>query len=88
MVFKSFFQVGLCLPMHRMVTEVSKKYKIYMYQLTPNAIVRLDVFIWAIQSQGARADAECFYRVHELHYQTKVIPLDKMHNNFGCYNFT
>jgi hypothetical protein len=42
-VFKSFFRVGLCLPMHMMVTEVSKKYKIYMHQLTPNAIVRLDV---------------------------------------------
>jgi hypothetical protein len=24
--------------------------------------------------------------VHELHYHTKSRPLDKLHNNFQCYN--
>jgi len=31
-------------------------------------------------------DAEAFYRVHELHYQTKA-RADGLHENFGCYNF-
>jgi hypothetical protein len=31
-------------------------------------------------------NAEAFYRVHELHYQTKA-RADGLHENFGCYNF-
>jgi hypothetical protein len=46
-VFKSFFEVSLQLSMCRMITKVMKKYEVYMHQLTPNAIVRLSVFIWA-----------------------------------------
>jgi hypothetical protein len=30
--------------------------------------------------------AEAFYRVHELHYQTKA-RADGLNENFGCYNF-
>jgi hypothetical protein len=32
------------------------------------------------------ANAEAFYRVYELHYQTKA-RADGLHKNFGCYNF-
>jgi hypothetical protein len=35
-----------------MVVEVLKKFNIYLHQLTPNAMVRLGVFIWAVRSQG------------------------------------
>jgi hypothetical protein len=31
-------------------------------------------------------NAKGFYRVHELHYQTKT-RADGLHKNFGCYNF-
>jgi hypothetical protein len=54
--------------------------------MTPNAIVRLSVFIWALRSQGMSPDGEAFCRVHELHYQTKA-RADGLHENFGCYNF-
>lgn len=73
--------------MYRMIAKVLHKYEIYMHQLTPNAIIRLIVFIWVMQSQGARTDAKAFCRVHELHYQTKARPSNKLHNNFDCYNF-
>lgn len=33
------------------------------------------------------ANAKGFCRVHELHYETKAKPSNKLHNNFGCYNF-
>jgi len=59
-----------------------------MHQLTPNAIVRLSVFIWATRSQGVRTEADAFYRVHDLHYHTKVRASDGLHNNFGCFTFT
>jgi hypothetical protein len=85
-VFKSFFKAGLWFPLHEMIGEVLNNYEIYLHQLTPNDIVRLNIFIWALRSQGMDPNAEAFCRVHELHYQTKARE-DGLHENFGCYNF-
>jgi hypothetical protein len=85
-VFKSLFKAGLRFPLNKMIAEVLKKFGIYLHQLTPNAIVRLNVYIWALRSQGVEPFAEGFCRVHELHYQTKTRG-DGIHKNFGCYNF-
>jgi hypothetical protein len=85
-VFKSFFKAGLRFPLNKMIADVLKKFGIYFHQLTPNAIVRLSVYIWALRSQGVEPFAEGFCRVHELHYQTKARG-DGLHENFGCYNF-
>jgi hypothetical protein len=63
-----------------------KRFNIYFHQLTPNAIVRLSVYIWALRSQTVEPFADSFCRVHELHYQTKARK-DGLHDNFGCYNF-
>jgi hypothetical protein len=68
-----------------MIWVVLKNFEIYLHQLTPNAIVRLSVYIWALRSQGMSPDAKAFCRVHELHYQTKATT-DGLHENFGCYN--
>jgi hypothetical protein len=43
--FKSFFRAGLRFPLNEMVGEVLNNFEIYLHQLTPNAIVRLSVFI-------------------------------------------
>jgi hypothetical protein len=67
-VFKSFFKAGLRFPLNKMIADVLKKFGIYLHQLTPNAIVRLSVYIWALRSQGVEPFAEGFCRVHELHY--------------------
>jgi hypothetical protein len=85
-VFRSFFRAGLRFPLNEMIGEVLENYEIYLHQLTPNAIVRLNVFIWVLQSQGIYLNAEAFCRVHELHYHTKARE-DGLHENFGCYNF-
>jgi hypothetical protein len=85
-VFKSFFKAGLRFPLHEMIAEVLEKFGIYLHQLTPNAIVRLSVYIWALRSQGVEPLTEAFCRVHELHYETKARE-DGLHENFGCYNF-
>jgi hypothetical protein len=85
-VFKSFFRAGLRFPLHEMIGEVLKNVEIYFHQLTPNAIVRLSVYIWALRSHGMSPNAKAFCRVHELHYQTKA-RADGLHENFGCYNF-
>jgi hypothetical protein len=85
-VFKSFFKAGLRFPLHGMIADVLENFEIYLHQLTPNAIVRLIVFIWALRSQGVEPLAEAFCRVHELQYQTKARE-DGLHENFSCYNF-
>jgi hypothetical protein len=85
-VFKSFFRAGLQFHLHEMIGEVLKNFEIYLHQLTPNAIVRLSVYIWALRSQGMSANAKALCRVHELHYQTKG-RADGLHKNFDCYNF-
>jgi hypothetical protein len=85
-VFRSFFKAGLRFPLNKMIADVLKKFGIYLHQLTPNAIVRLSVYIWALRSQGVEPFAEGFCRVHELHYQTKARG-DGLHENFGYYNF-
>jgi hypothetical protein len=85
-VFRSFFKAGLRFPLHEMIGDVLEDFEIYLHQLTPNAIVRLSVFIWALRSQGVEPLAKAFCRVHKLHYQTKAKE-DGLHENFGCYNF-
>jgi hypothetical protein len=47
-VFKSFFKAGLRFPLNKMIADVLKKCGIYLHQLTPNGIVRLSVYIWAL----------------------------------------
>ena len=85
-IFKSFLKAGLRFPLHGIVAEILRRFGIYFHQLTPNAIVRLNVYIWALRSQAVEPFADSFCRAHELHYQTKARK-DGLHDNFGCYNF-
>jgi hypothetical protein len=86
-VFKSFLKVGLRFPLHRMLVEVLKTFEIYLHQLTPEALIKVVVFIWAMRSQGVEPDAKCFCNIHELSYQKKAIGKEQYHDNFGCYSF-
>jgi hypothetical protein len=86
-VFRSFMKVGLRFPLHKMLVEVLKTFEIYLHQITPEALIRVGVFIWAMRSQGLEPDARCFFNIHELSYQTKATKKEQYHNNFGCYIF-
>ena len=77
-VFKSFMKVGLRFPLHKMLVEVLKKFEIYLHQLTPEALIKVGVFIWAMRSQGLEPDAKCFCNIHELSYQTKAYCLQSV----------
>jgi hypothetical protein len=46
---------------------------VQLYQLTPNAIVQISKFIWAITSCGAHPTADLFTQHYELRYQNKKI---------------
>jgi hypothetical protein len=86
-IFRSFFKVGLRFPLSRFVVEVLKTFQTFLHQLTPEAILRMGVFVWAARSQGIEPSAKCFYSMHELMYETKATRKEQYHNNFGCYGF-
>jgi hypothetical protein len=67
-VFKSFMKAGLCFLLHKMLVEVLKTFEIYLHQLTPEALIKVGDFIWAMRSQGLELDAKCFCNINELSY--------------------
>jgi hypothetical protein len=64
-----------------------KTFEIYLHQLTPEALIKVGVLIWAMRIQGLEPDANYFCNIHELSYQTKAVGKEQYHNNFGCYSF-
>jgi hypothetical protein len=86
-VYKSFLKAGLRFPLSRFLVEVLKIFQIFLHQLTPEAIIRMGLFVWAMRSQGLKPSAKCFCSMHELLYETKATDKEQYHNNFGCYGF-
>jgi hypothetical protein len=86
-IFRSFFKAGLRFPLSRFVVEVLKTFQIFHHQLTPEAILRMGVFVWAVRSQGIEPSAKCFCSMRELLYERKATGKEQYHNNFGCYEF-
>jgi hypothetical protein len=70
-IFWSFFKAGLRFPLSSFVIEVLKIYQVYLHQLTPEAIIRMGIFVWATRSQGLEPNAKSFCSIHELLYETK-----------------
>jgi hypothetical protein len=86
-IYRSFFKAGLRFPLSRFVVKVLKTYQIFLHQVTPEAIIRMGIFVWAVRSQGLEPSARCFCSMHELSYETKPWGKEQYHNNFGCYSF-
>jgi hypothetical protein len=84
---KSFLKAGLRFPLSRFLVEVLKIFQIFLHQLTPEAIIRMGLFVWAVRSQGLEPSAKCFCSMHELLYKAKATDMEQYHNNFGCYGF-
>jgi hypothetical protein len=86
-VYQSFLKAGLRFPLSKFVVEVLKIFPIFLHQITPEAIIRMGMFIWAVRSQGLEPSAKCFCNMHELLDETKATCKEQYHNNFGCYGF-
>jgi hypothetical protein len=71
-VYRSFMKLGLRFPLDKMLVEVLKTFEIYLHQLTPEAIIKIWIFVWAMRSQGLEPNAKCFCNMHELSYETKA----------------
>jgi hypothetical protein len=70
-IYLSFFKAGLRFQVSRFVVEVLKTYHIFLHQITPEAIIRMGIFVWAVRSQGLEPSARCFCNMHELSYEMK-----------------
>jgi hypothetical protein len=70
-IFRSFFKARLRFPLSKFVVEVLKIYQVYLHQITPEAIIRMGIFVWAVRSQGLEPNAKSFCNIHELVYETK-----------------
>jgi hypothetical protein len=81
-IFRSFFKARLRFPLSKFVVEVLKTYQIFLHQITPEAIIRMGIFVWAVKSQGLELSAKCFCSMHELLYETKAMGKEQYHNNF------
>jgi hypothetical protein len=86
-IYRSFLKAGLRFPLSKFVVEVLKIFQIFLHQITPEAIIRMGMFVWAIRSQGLEPSMKCLCNMHELLYETKAIGKEQYHNNFGCYGF-
>jgi hypothetical protein len=49
-IFRSFLKSGLWFPLSSFVVEILKIFEIYLHQLTPEAILRMGIFVWAVRS--------------------------------------
>jgi hypothetical protein len=70
-IFQSFLKAGLRFPFSSFVVEILKIFEIYLHQLTPEAVMRMGIFVWAVRSQGLEPNAKSFCNIHELLYETK-----------------
>jgi hypothetical protein len=86
-VYRSFMKAGLRFPLSKFVVEVLKIFQIFLHQITPEAIIRMGMFVWAVRSQGLEPSAKCFCNMHKLLYETKATGKEQYHNNFNCYGF-
>jgi hypothetical protein len=53
-IYRSFFKAGLRFPLSKFVVEVLKTYQIFLHQITPEAIIRMGIFVWAVRGRGKR----------------------------------
>jgi hypothetical protein len=44
-IYRSFFKARLRFPLSRIVVDVLKIYQIYLHQITPKAIIRMEIFV-------------------------------------------
>jgi hypothetical protein len=90
-VFKDFFAAGLRMPPHPILLDVLHKFQVQLHQLTPNAIIQISKFIWAVTSCGGHPTADVFTHHYEQYYQNKKIHLEGYDTTFvaqfGCISF-
>jgi hypothetical protein len=80
-IFRSFFKAGLRFPLSSFVVEVLKIFEICLHQITPEAIIRMGIFVWAVRakvwSQMQKVSAICmnYYMRRNLGVKSNIITI-------------
>ena len=69
MVYWDLFAAGLSLPMDPAIPEILARYRLAMHHLTPNAMVQLSKFLWAVRTFEGSVSVDAFCRLYEMHPQ-------------------
>jgi hypothetical protein len=85
-IFEAFFAAGLRLPAHRFVVEVLQRFKVQLHQLTPNSIVALAKYAWAVSSYEGHPSVVVFAKNYCLRWQKRKIGYKIA--QFGSCTFT
>jgi hypothetical protein len=72
-VFRDFFVAGLRFLLDPAVPEILSRFKVKIHQLTPNAIVQLSKFFWAVRTFAGPVSVHTFCRLYELHPQGRMV---------------
>jgi hypothetical protein len=81
-------------PLHPAVVDILRYFDIYFHQLTPNAILRLSVYMWICRTTKIKPSAEGFASTHQVHHQRRTIFEEEGDEtveqdcHIGCLNFS
>jgi hypothetical protein len=68
------------------VVEVLRRYDMQIHQFTPNAVVALAKYVWAVTSYGGQPSVEVFAKIYCLHWQKRKV--GSKIAQFGSCTFT
>jgi hypothetical protein len=93
-IFRDLMYAGLRFPLHPAVVDILRYFDIYLHQLTPNAILRLSVYMWICRTTKIKPSAEGFASAHQVHHQRRTVFEEEGDQSvekdcqFGCLNFS
>jgi hypothetical protein len=93
-IFRDLLFAGLWFPLHLAVVNILRYFDIYLHQLTPNAILRLSVYMWICRTTKIKPSAEGFASAHQVHHQRRTVFKEEggqsveKNCQFGCLNFS
>ncbi|PUZ65799.1 hypothetical protein GQ55_3G253900 [Panicum hallii var. hallii] len=68
-VYRDLFSAGLRFPLDAVVVRIHRNFDMYLHHLTPNAVLQLSVYMWALKTMGVSPSVENFVRAHTIHHQ-------------------
>ena len=93
-VFRDLFTPGLWMPLDPVVVDIFRLFKVYLHQMTPTSIVRLNLYMWLSKTCRLSPSAEGFAHAFRVHYQPKRISVQSTGGaeisaipQYGCYTF-
>ena len=93
-VFRDLFTAGLRMPLDPVVVDIFRLFKVYLHQMTPTSIVRLNLYMWLAKTCRLSPSTEGFARAFRVHYQPKKISMESTGGaeisaipQYGCYTF-